>query len=80
MAINRSSVGTQIGTVVGGLSTASSFGMALGPLAGGWIYDTFATYSWLFVGSFGAGIAATLVALTFRPFRQSEPPLAIPAA
>jgi MFS family permease len=69
-----------MGTVVGGLSTASSFGMALGPLAGGWIYDTFATYSWLFVGSFGAGIGATLVALTFRPFRQSEPPLAIPAA
>lgn len=65
-----------MGAVVGGLSTASSFGMAFGPLAGGWIYDAFATYSWLFVGSFAAGIGATLVALAFRPRRGAEPPLA----
>jgi len=69
-----------MGAVVGGLSTASSFGMALGPVAGGWVYDTFATYSWLFVGSFAAGIGATVVALTFRSRADGERPLAVQAA
>jgi MFS family permease len=57
-----------MGAIVGGSSTAGSLGMALGPLAGGWIYDTFATYGWLYLGSFGMGIGAFLIALTFRPF------------
>ena len=71
---------SRMGVVVGGLSTASSFGMALGPIAGGWIYDNFATYSWLFVGSCAAGVGATVMALTFRPSPKAEPPLAVQAA
>jgi hypothetical protein len=27
--------------------------MALGPLAGGWVYDEFGSYVWLFIGSCG---------------------------
>jgi MFS family permease len=47
---------------------AGSLGMAIGPLAGGLIYDTFASYGWLYVGAWGIGIGAFLIALTFRPF------------
>jgi MFS family permease len=62
-----------MGAIIGGTSTAGSLGMALGPLAGGWIYDAFATYAWLYLGSFGIGLGAFLIALTFRPFPKIEP-------
>ena len=54
-----------IGTVFGAATMLSSIGMAFGPLAGGWVYDSFATYSWLFVGSAVAGRGAVAVALAF---------------
>ncbi|KXF75985.1 hypothetical protein ATN84_18325 [Paramesorhizobium deserti] len=62
-----------MGTVIGGTAMAGSLGMATGPLAGGFIYDTFATYSWLYIGSWGIGIGAFLIAMTFKPFPKSEP-------
>jgi MFS family permease len=69
-----------MGAIIGGTSTAASFGMALGPLAGGWIYDAFATYAWLYLGSFGIGLGAFLIALTFKPFPKIKPaPAAQPA-
>ena len=55
-----------MGTVIGGTGLAGGLGMALGPLAGGLIYDAFATYTWMYVGAWGMGIGATLMALTFR--------------
>jgi MFS family permease len=57
-----------MGTVIGGTAMAGSLGMATGPVAGGLIYDTFASYTWLYVGSFGLGLGAFLIAMTFRPF------------
>jgi len=66
-----------MGAIIGGTSTAGSLGMALGPLAGGWIYDTYATYTWLYLGSFGMGIGAFLIAMTYRPFPK---PIVAPAA
>jgi MFS family permease len=42
-----------MGTIIGGTSLAGSLGMATGPLAGGLIYDTFASYGWLYIGSWG---------------------------
>jgi MFS family permease len=57
-----------MGTVIGGMAMAGGLGMATGPVAGGLIYDSFASYSWLFVASFGLGIGAFLIALTFKPF------------
>ncbi len=60
-----------MGTIIGGLAMAGSLGMATGPLLGGWIYDAYATYSWLYAASFALGIGACLVALTFRP--RDEP-------
>jgi MFS family permease len=57
-----------MGTVIGGTAMAGSLGMATGPLAGGLIYDTFASYAWLYIGSWAIGLGAFLIALTFRPF------------
>lgn len=54
-----------MGTVIGGTTMASSLGMALGPVVGGLIYDTFSSYAWLFVGAFSLGIGAFLAALAF---------------
>jgi MFS family permease len=56
-----------LGTVIGGTAMAGSLGMATGPLAGGLIYDTFASYAWLYIGSWAVGLGAFLIALTFRP-------------
>ena len=59
---------SMMGTIIGGTAMAGGLGMATGPLAGGLIFDTFASYSWLYVGAWGIGIGAFLIALTFRPF------------
>jgi MFS family permease len=61
-----------MGTVIGGTSMAGSLGMAAGPVAGGVIYDSFASYAWLYIGSFAVGLGAFLIALTFRPFAKKE--------
>jgi MFS family permease len=57
-----------MGGVVGAASLVSSLGMALGPLAGGWIFDAFGTYTWLYVGSSAVGLGAMAIALAFPPF------------
>jgi MFS family permease len=57
-----------MGTVIGGTAMAGSLGMATGPLAGGLIYDAFASYAWLYIGSWAVGLGAFLIAMTFRPF------------
>jgi MFS family permease len=59
-----------MGTIIGGTAMAGGLGMATGPLTGGLIYDTFASYGWLFIGSFGLGIGAFLIALAFKPFAE----------
>ena len=59
-----------MGTIIGGTAMAGGLGMATGPLTGGLIYDAFASYSWLFIGSFGLGIGALLIALAFGSFDE----------
>jgi MFS family permease len=61
-----------MGTIIGGTTMAGSLGMATGPLAGGLIYDTFASYGWLYIGAWGIGIGAFLVALTFTPYAAKQ--------
>jgi MFS family permease len=56
-----------MGTVIGGTAMAGSLGMAAGPLAGGLIYDAFASYAWLYIGSWAFGFGAFLIALNFKP-------------
>ncbi len=65
-----------MGTVIGGMGMAGGLGMATGPVAGGLIFDSFASYGWLFIGSFGIGIGAFLIAMTFKPFTKTQPALA----
>lgn len=56
-----------MGTTFGAISMVASLGMALGPWAGGWVFDTYASYAWLYIGSFAVGLASVAVALTFKP-------------
>jgi MFS family permease len=56
-----------MGTVFGAASMISSIGMALGPALGGWIFDTFGSYGFLYLGSLGIGIGAAAIALSFPP-------------
>lgn len=62
----RSTFPPQImGSVLGALAMVSSVGMALGPAIGGWLFDRYGSYVWLYVGSLAVGIAAAIVAITF---------------
>ena len=65
-----------MGSTFGAVAFLATFGMALGPWAGGFLYDTFGSYFWLFIGSFGIGLAAVAIALTFRSPRRI--PVALP--
>ena len=58
-----------MGTTFGAVSAFASLGMALGPWAGGYVFDAYDSYAWLYVGSFGIGLGAVAIALTFRPAR-----------
>lgn len=62
-----------MGTVLGAATMVSSFGMALGPIAGGWIYDTYGSYHWLYVSSAAIGLVAAAMALAFPPPKKQEP-------
>jgi len=67
-----------MGTAFGAVAFVSTLGMSLGPLAGGWLYDTFGSYLWLFIGSAGIGLGAAAIAFTFRAPRHV--PVGIPTA
>jgi MFS family permease len=56
-----------IGTVLGAAVMSSSLGMALGPLAGGWVFDHLHSYRWLYLGSCAAGLCAAGMASFFPP-------------
>lgn len=57
-----------MGTIIGGTAMAGSLGMSTGPLLGGLIYDHFASYMLMYIGSWGMGLAAVLILMGFRPF------------
>ena len=59
-----------MGTVFGAVGAVATLGMALGPWTGGWLYDSLGSYFWLYLGSFGIGLGAVAIALTFRPPRR----------
>ena len=62
-----------MGTVLGAATMLSSLGMALGPLGGGWIYDTFGDYTWLYIGSGLLAFGAVAIALAFPPIPGERP-------
>jgi len=65
-----------MGTVLGAMTMTSSIGMAFGPVGGGWLFDTYGTYQWLYIASAAIGLAAAALALAFpavRKDRDSQP-------
>ena len=66
-----------MGAVFGAVGSVATLGMALGPWAGGWLYDTLGSYFWLYIGSFGIGLGAVAIAWTFRPPRPL--PIGLPS-
>jgi MFS family permease len=62
-----------LGAVLGAAGMLSSIGMALGPWIGGWIYDNFHDYAWLFIGSSIVGLGAVAIALAFPPLPRRQP-------
>ena len=63
-----------MGTIIGATAMAGSLGMSTGPLLGGLVYDRLGSYTLMYVGSWGMGLAAMLVLMAFRPFpvRRAE--------
>ena len=68
-----------MGTVLGAATMVSCLGMAFGPAVGGWIFDSTGGYGWLYIGSFGVGLAAVAVALTFPRSAMERRAMAQPA-
>ncbi|MGQ0656382.1 MAG: MFS transporter [Betaproteobacteria bacterium] len=64
-----------MGTVLGAAAMVSSLGMALGPSVGGWVFDTFGSYAWLYIGSFAVGLGAVAIALAFPAPARAAPVL-----
>jgi MFS family permease len=58
-----------MGSVFGVVASISTLGMALGPPVGGWLFDHFGGYGWLYVASSAIGVAGALIAMTVRPHR-----------
>jgi len=55
-----------MGATFGAANMLSTLGMAIGPLAGGWIFDEFGSYTWLYTGSFAIALGALTIAISFR--------------
>ena len=68
-----------MGAIFGAAGFASTLGMAIGPVAGGWLYDTSGSYAWLFIGSSAIGLGAVAIAFTFRPPRSLPDALPSPS-
>ena len=60
-----------LGAVFGAAAMVSSLGMAAGPVIGGWIFDHFGAYTWLYIYSFAMGLGAVAIALAFPPFPRA---------
>lgn len=69
-----------LGAVFGAAAMISSLGMALGPALGGWIYDNFGQYTWMYLGSAAIGLGAVATALAFPPFPSKSVPLKLKEA
>jgi MFS family permease len=60
-----------MGSVLGAMTLLSGIGMALGPALGGWIYDHFHAYTWMYLGSLAVGLGAGAIALALPRARAS---------
>jgi len=61
-----------MGTVFGAAIMLSSVGMALGPVVGGWIFDTYHDYRWLYLSSTAVALGAVAIAFAFPPLPRTR--------
>ena len=60
-----------MGTILGAASMVSAVGMALGPAVGGWIFDTYRSYTGMYIASAVAGLIAVATALALPRARST---------
>ncbi len=65
--VRESFPGRIMGGVFGVVVMVSFFGMAIGPWLGGFVFDTYGNYGWLYIVSSGLGLGAAVVACLVRP-------------
>ena len=65
--VRESFPGRIMGGVFGVVVMVSFFGMAIGPWLGGFVFDTYGNYGWLYIVSSGLGLGAAVVACMVRP-------------
>ena len=58
-----------MGSVLGAMTLLSGLGMALGPALGGWVYDHFHAYTWMYLGALAVGLGAGALALALPRVR-----------
>jgi MFS family permease len=61
-----------MGAILGAATMLSSLGMAIGPVVGGWVFDTYHDYRWLYIGSFVLALGATAIAFAFPSSRSAN--------
>ena len=72
-ALARNYFAPQImGTVLGAMTLCSGLGMALGPALGGWVFDHFHAYTWMYLGSLAVGLGAGAIALALPRVRSTD--------
>ena len=78
-SLARDYFGQQImGTVFGAATMLSTLGMSLGPFGGGWVFDHFHNYAWLYIASGMVAAGAVMMALLFpKPGPAAGPTPAI---
>ena len=69
-----------LGGVFGAAAMVSSLGMAAGPAIGGWIFDSFGQYTWMYAYSGAIGLGAVAIAIAFPPFPKAARAVAPAAA
>jgi MFS family permease len=69
-----------LGAVFGAAAMVSSLGMAIGPAIGGWVFDTFGQYTWMYIYSGVIGLGAVAIAFVFPPFPRAARALSPAAA
>ncbi len=65
--VRESFPGRIMGGVFGVVVMVSFFGMAIGPWLGGFVFDRFGGYAWLYLVSSGLGLLAAVIACAVRP-------------
>ena len=65
--VRESFPGRIMGGVFGVVVMVSFFGMAIGPWLGGFVFDRFGTYAWLYLVSAALGLTAAGIACMVRP-------------